>query len=70
MTNKVLLDRRIAESGYKKSYIAKVLGITPETFSRKMGNISYFNINEMRILCELLGINTPDEREAIFFTVK
>lgn len=67
MPNKALLDKRIAESGYKKSYIAKVLGITPETFSRKVGNISCFNISETRILCELLGINTPDEKDAIFF---
>ncbi len=67
MTNKALLDKRIAKSGYKKSYIAKVLGITPETLSRKISNSSYFNINEMRALCELLGINTPEEKDLIFF---
>ena len=67
MTNKALLDKRIAKSGYKKSYIAKVLGITPETLSRKISNNSYFNINEMRALCELLGINTPEEKDLIFF---
>ena len=67
MTNKALLDRRIAESGYKKSYIAKALGITPETFSRKIKNISYFNVSEMRILCELLGITSPEEKDNIFF---
>lgn len=67
MTNKGLLKRRIADSGYKKSHIAKVLGITPETLSRKISNHSCFNISEIRALCELLGINTPEEKDLIFF---
>ena len=70
MTNTELLERAIAASGYKKSYIAKVIGIGPETLGRKIRNNSEFTASEITALCELLGITSLKEKEAIFFATK
>lgn len=66
MTNTALLERYVAKSGYKKSYIAEQLGLTTYGFMLKVNNKSEFKASEMTILCELLKINTKD-KEAIFF---
>ena len=70
MTNTEMLERSIAESGYKKSYIAKVIGIVPETLGRKIRNESEFTASEIAALCELLGITSLKEKECIFFATK
>lgn len=66
MTNTSLLDQYIEKSGYKKSFIARQLGITAYGFTLKVNNKSEFKANEITILCKLLKISTKD-REAIFF---
>lgn len=67
MTDTARLERVISESGYKKSYIAKVIGLTPATLSRKIRNSSEFKASEIEGLCRLLGINDPGVKAAIFF---
>ncbi len=67
MTNTAMLEKIISESGYKKNYIAKVLGMTPYSLSRKINNVSEFSSSEIKGLCELLSIQELDEKEAIFF---
>ena len=66
MTNKDLLERYIESSGYKKSFIAKKLGITSYGFLLKVNNKSEFKATEIEILCTLLNIDVAD-RMAIFF---
>lgn len=66
MTNTPLLEQYIEKSGYKRSYIAKQLGVTSYTLSMKIQNESEFKASEIGILCELLGIGI-EERESIFF---
>lgn len=66
MTNTSLLDKRINESGYKKSYIASKLGISAYGLSLKVNNKTEFKASEINVLCELLKIDTKD-RMAIFF---
>ena len=66
MTKTSLLEQYIEKSGYKKSFIAKQLGITAYAFSLKINNKSEFKASEMTTLCKLLKINAKD-REAIFF---
>ena len=66
MTNTSLLEQYIKESGYKKSYLAKQLGITAYGFALKINNKSEFKGSEMSILCKLLKISAKD-KEAIFF---
>ena len=67
MTDTARLERAISESGYKKSYIAKVIGLTPATLSRKIRNSAEFKASEMEGLCRLLGITDPRVKNAIFF---
>ena len=66
MTNTVLLEEYIAKSGYKKSFIAKALGITAYALALKINNKNEFKANEIDILCKLLNIGIRD-RMRIFF---
>jgi hypothetical protein len=68
MTNTSLLEKYIEKSGYKKSFIAEQLGLTPYGFMLKVNNKSEFKGSEMTILCNLLKINAKD-KEAIFFAI-
>ena len=67
MTNIEKLSERIDDAGLKKSYIAKVLDIDPSTLSRKLAGKSDFTAREINILCNLLRIDTLEEKEEIFF---
>ena len=66
MTNTSLLVQYIEKSGYKKSFIARQIGITAYGFTLKVNNKSEFKANEITILCKLLKISAKD-KEAIFF---
>lgn len=67
MTNTALLESIIADRGLKKNYIAKILGVTPETLIRKIKNASEFKASEIDKLCQILAIGDPKLREAVFF---
>ena len=67
MTNTALLEKFIETSGYKRSYIAKALGITPYSLAHKIHNRSEFKSSEISALCLLLGIETLETKEAVFF---
>ena len=54
MTNTSLLERYIEESGYKKSFIAKQIGISAYTLAMKINYESEFKAIEICILCDLL----------------
>ena len=70
MTNTALLEEKITESGLKKSYIAKSIGLTPYGFTLKIRNKSEFKASEIDKICILLGIDSPEERCNIFFAPK
>lgn len=70
MTNTVLLNKLIKKSGLKKSYIAKTLGIAIGTLSRKIANKQEFKASEMDTLCDLLGVESLEQKENIFFAEK
>lgn len=67
MTNFDLLDEKIRLSGKKKSYLAKKCGLSRQGFRNCCNNISEFKTGQVQILCEELGINSLEERQAIFF---
>ena len=67
MTNTGLLEQRIKESGYKKGYLAKCLGISLAAFSHKIKGVHEFKASEIQTICCLLGIKDIDEKERIFF---
>lgn len=66
MTNTPLLEDYIGKSGYKRSYIAKVLGISTYTLALKINNSNEFWASEIETLCDLLKIDVL-ERMSIFF---
>ena len=66
MTNTSLLKDYIRRSGYRKSYIAKCVGISAYTFALKCENKSEFKATEIDVICELLKIGIED-RMSIFF---
>ena len=70
MTNTELLERKIAESGLKKSYIAKAMGLSRYGLTLKLQNLNEFKASEIEKLCILLGITDVEERCAIFFASK
>ena len=68
MTNTSLLERYINESGYKRNFIAKQMGISAYALAMKINNESEFKAVEISILCDLLKISA-DDKEAIFFAI-
>lgn len=66
MTNTSLLKKYIEESGYKKNFIIKALGISRYGFALKCNNKAEFKASEIETLCNILNIGTK-ERMAIFF---
>lgn len=66
MTDSELLRAAIRSSGYKMSYLAEKLGITPQGLYKKIGNQSEFKASEILILTQILGLSHR-ERESIFF---
>lgn len=67
MTNTALLESIIADRGLKKNYIAKMLGVTPETLIRKIKNASDFKASEIDKMCQILAIDDLKIRDAVFF---
>ena len=71
MTNTKLLEEAIEKSGLKKSYIAKAIGLKSAFgLANKIKNITEFKATEINALCELLKIDSLEEKEAIFFANK
>lgn len=67
VTDTMELNRLIHKSGLTKSYIAGKLGITLYGFQMKRENKSQFTAEQIKMLCELLGIKSLREKEKIFF---
>lgn len=67
MTNTELLVKWIDKSGYKRSYIAKQLGLSTHGLQLKVENRNEFKASEIDALCKLLKISTLKEKERVFF---
>ena len=68
MTDTALLEKRIAESGLKKGYIAKTIGLSAYGLTLKIRSSNEFKASEIVKLCDLLNITDPEEKSAIFFS--
>lgn len=66
MTNTSLLERYIERSGYKRSFIAAKIGISPYSLALKIDNKFEFKASEIQTLCNLLGIDTKDRMDIFF----
>ena len=67
MTNKELLEKKIKESGKKKVYLAKKIGLTYAGFRNCCLNKADFKASQIKILCEELNITSLKEQQEIFF---
>lgn len=66
MTNALLLRKKIAESGLKKSFIADAINMTLTGFEKKLVQQTEFKPSQIIVLCDLLRIEDPEERKEIF----
>lgn len=66
MTNTELLKKKIKDSGFKLTYLAKTCGITYPCLLGRLKGESEFRANEMRLLSELIKLSDSDKL-AIFF---
>lgn len=67
MTDTTKLLERIKQSGLRKGYIAEKMGLSPGALGNKIANRSEFKASEIETLCSLLGIDSMEEKEALFF---
>ena len=67
MTNQKLLEKKIANSGKKKGYLAKKCGLSRTGFLNCVKGDALFNTSHIKILCDELNITSLEERESIFF---
>lgn len=66
MINTNLLKAKIIANGFTQERIAQKMGMSKNTFSSKINNKAPFNIAEVFQLCELLHIESAEEKCAIF----
>lgn len=67
MTDTVLLEIKIKESGKKKGYLAEKCGLSRAGFRNCLINKATWNSKHIVVLCEELHIYDLAEKEAIFF---
>lgn len=66
MTDMERLKKIIIESGVKKSFIAKKLGITRTALDKKLETGSDFKAFQMFILADILHLSDQETREIFF----
>lgn len=64
MTNTLKLKAAIVESGMTQAKIAKLIGVSPYTFHKKLHNRTDFKASEIKMLSDILHIDNIND---IFF---
>lgn len=67
MTDTQELRKIIEVSGLKYKNIAEFLQITPFGLQKKINNVTEFKSSEIKKMCNILGINSLEQKEKIFF---
>lgn len=67
MTNTKLLEKIIEQSGLKKNFIARKIGLSPYGLAKKINNETEFKTSEVNKLCKILNISDLAEKDRIFF---
>lgn len=60
------LRGKIAEAGLTQKDLAKRAGMSENSLNRKLNEKRDFNLSEVRIICDILGI-TDNEQKALIF---
>lgn len=66
MGNPLYLEEAITASGKKKGYLAKRLGVSRQTFSKRIQDPSAFTNLQTEILCDELNITKLSDKQKIF----
>lgn len=69
MPNYSELRHIVDASGYKKMYVAEVLGISMATLDKKLKGETEFKLSEAAKLATLLGLSS-ERRDELFFGFK
>lgn len=57
--NAKLLRGKIKEAGLTQEELADIVGMSPNSFSRKINGMRQFKANEIESLCRALNISDP-----------
>jgi len=60
------LNKVIDESGFKRSFIAKKIGLSPKVFHDRTSGATQWKTSEVVAFCNLLGLDRKS-RDSIFF---
>lgn len=60
------LNKKIENSGFKKGFVAKKLGLSPYGLSRKMKGKNEFKVKEANLLASLLNLSDKEKLEIFF----
>lgn len=66
--NSKLLNGRMAEAGFTQAQLAKEIGISATSMSRKMNGKTLFNTKEAEAICCVLGIMDNADKAKIFLS--
>ena len=66
LVNSELLEKYIANSGLKTSFICTQLGISRQAFDKKRKGRFAFRGAEMYVLCDLLRISDSDKQKIFY----
>lgn len=61
-----LLKAKMVENGLTQRSLARDMGISKNTMNLKINGISPFTVDELQKMCALLGLESPEEKCAIF----
>lgn len=67
MADTTALRNLIAKRGLKMKFLAESLGLSQYGFQLKVDNKNDFKVSEVKVLRELLQIESLEEMERIFF---
>jgi hypothetical protein len=67
VANTLYLEEEIKKSGLKKAYLAKLCGMTRQSFTSKCKDPSSFTAAQVSILCKELKITQVTRQRQIFF---
>lgn len=70
MTDTALLKAKIHNSGLKIGYLAEQMGLSRQGLYHKINDRNEFTTSEVQKLCELLNIDSLEERSKIFFATE
>ena len=66
-TNESRLKAKLVEMGFSYEYCANELGISKNTFTKKINNVEKFSIPQANKLAEILKLS-QEEKVLIFFS--